>query len=639
MKPRMNPWNMCDGRACLIRWGWAPLCAVLWMLSFSGTYAGEPQLRVSLQPAEIALGEAATLNVMVEGTASAGSPVIPPVDGLEFRSVGQSTQLQFINGAMTGGITYLIQIIPSRSGDFNIPEVTVQADRVLLKAPALTLKVTGGVSGPKNGTPAQIPPAAAPGPSNRAQTPSTDPMGQVGGIEFIFPKRDFYVGELIPVDLKVYLRQGLEISRVSLPMLSGNAFTMSKLGENPDRSNEMVDGRGWHVLTWHTAVAAVKAGDHTLGAKMGCTLLVVAKGRRAGPAPFDDFFNDPFFDSFFQRKEEKDVTLASREVQIRVVDLPANGKPADFSGAIGQFQLNPVWLSSHEVTAGDPITLKTTILGTGNFDRVEAPQLSDKVKFKIYPPSGKFEPTDEAGYSGQKVFEQVVIPQSSDIHEVPSISFSYFNPESQKYVTLTTDSVPLHVEVAKPDRPTPSVPTMASNPSLPASHRVVRTSRTDIVGNKLEIGSPGSFRLVMCQPVFWAGVGLPPLFVLGLALKVRRDRRLQESPHLARNQEVNRLVRRQLKLMAQAQAGKDGHAFFSAARRALQEKLSDRLNCPPEAVTFAEVEACEDLDVSFKQQIRPLFEATDALLYSGQQIPGEGLAAWKARVEEVIKKL
>jgi len=594
--------------------------------------ASDARITASLEPAEIALGQSAQLNLMVEGVSSSSPPNIPNVPGLEFRFIGQSTQIQFINGTMTGGITYLFQVMPVQAGDFTLPEITVQAGAEVLKTLPLPLKVTGPSDARSNAGAHVVAPST---PAGQAPQNTSDPDfgDQIGGIQLILPKRDFYVGELIPTDLKVYLNRGLEIARVSLPMLSGNAFTISKLGDKPERSNEIIDGKPWHVLTWHTAVAAVKAGEHDLGAKMGCTLLVAANGRRP-MSPFDDAFDDPFFDRFFQHKEERDVAMRSKELRVRVLPLPSEGRPVDFSGAIGQFQLNPLFVSSKEAASGDPVTLKTTILGTGNFDRVEAPQLSNKQNLKTYPPSGKFEPTDEAGYAGQKGFDQIVIPLSPEVKEIPPLNFSYFDPEHKQYVTLNTQAVPLHVLPGQQNRALPVIPSPVADHGAP--RRSKHAEPTDLVSNKLEMERSVSHRILAREPWFWAAGSLPLLLTLGVAGMSWQRRRMENNPDLAAAFLSKRAVQLQWEKMEKARREQKAIEFFEAAKHVVQEKLGRRTGTHSESFTLDEVDE-RSWSADLKNQIRELFRTADAVLYSGQVVDAKDLEAWVPVVKNILR--
>ena len=99
-----------------------------------------------------------------------------------------------------------------------------------------------------------------------------------------------------------------------------------------------------------------------------------------------------------------------------------------------------------DCTAGDPIMLRLKVSGSGNFDRVDLAGLPTSSDWKAYKPSARFEPSDSAGYEGTKTFEQAVVPLRSGTGQIPAISFSYFDPNQQEYLTRTTS--PIQVKVA-----------------------------------------------------------------------------------------------------------------------------------------------------------------------------------------------
>ena len=89
---------------------------------------------------------------------------------------------------------------------------------------------------------------------------------------------------------------------------------------------------------------------------------------------FDDVFNDSFFQGFFGGTTEKQITVASDPDALKVLALPAEGRPAGFSGAVGKFDINSEF-SSARTAAGDPLTLRLKVTGMGNFDRVNSAML------------------------------------------------------------------------------------------------------------------------------------------------------------------------------------------------------------------------------------------------------------------------
>src|SRR5205807_640203 len=144
---------------------------VLAMMPLQG-HGADTHVTATIEPAQIRLGEGAQLTITVEGTANANAPNIPPVAGLDVKLVGHSTNLQFINGAMSGGVSFSYQVIPHSEGDFAIPELNVMVGGENLKTHPINLKVlkpSTGYGAPSQQQPTQNAPAA---PSSASQISS-----------------------------------------------------------------------------------------------------------------------------------------------------------------------------------------------------------------------------------------------------------------------------------------------------------------------------------------------------------------------------------------------------------------------------------------------------------------------------------
>ncbi len=116
---------------------------------------------------------------------------------------------------------------------------------------------------------------------------------------------------------------------------------------------------------------------------------------------------------------------------LTVLPVPAVGKPADFSDAIGKFDFD-VSLSPTELAPGDLITARIVIQGHGKFDDVRVPRFSPDGHFKVYDP----EPVKEESSGLRHVYTQVLIPQSTNATQVGSIAFSFFDAAAGKYRTI-----------------------------------------------------------------------------------------------------------------------------------------------------------------------------------------------------------
>ncbi len=197
---------------------------------------------------------------------------------------------------------------------------------------------------------------------------------------------------------------------------------------------------------------------------------------------------------------EKPLVLHSDSTPVKIQPLPVQGRPADFSGAVGKFDLSAE-ASVAKAMSGDPITLKIKITGQGNFDRVTTNGLASSAAWKGYKPNARFEPADSDGFAGTKVFEQAIVPTQSGSSEIPAMSFSYFDPETRSYVTKTTS--PIAIEIA-PGSTTAS----ASVPQPRLSRRRLLRSADGLVPDHLETGRASSLHPLVLAPWFLIGNAL-----------------------------------------------------------------------------------------------------------------------------------
>ena len=258
--------------------------------------------------------------------------------------------------------------------------------------------------------------------------------------ELIVPKKTAYVGEIVPVQIRMGFDARVHPRLTEPPDITGQGFTAQKLQQS-SQNLETINGRPFEVVTFKTAIAAARAGKFEIGPVKAKAQVVVPRRRNAprSRSPFDLFdlddpFSDPFFSNpFAQLGERRDIQISSDPVALEVKPLPPNA-PSSFSGAIGSFTM-ATDAKPKSVQVGDPITVTTTISGRGNFDRVNAPLLEDERGWHKYPPSSKFKQDDEVGISGIKTFEMVVSPNENK-QSLPVLAFSYFDPAKEQYVTL-----------------------------------------------------------------------------------------------------------------------------------------------------------------------------------------------------------
>ena len=239
------------------------LCAVT--LSLALANVGAAEVTATLEPTQVGVGETAELTVTTTGSDN-DAPTVPAVPGLDIAHVGQSTQVQIINGSMTVSSVQTFEVTPQRGGTFTIPSIQSGSGR----SRPLTLRVTGNGNGaarpsvrqgaPSGSTtaPATLPPPGVPMPQTSAAAPAGS---RYGFIQLVVPRKQFYVGEVVPVDVNAFVPAGMQATVNGLPTMGSEAFTLNPLGNKPERDEREVGGHVYTVLTWHSAVTAVKAGD------------------------------------------------------------------------------------------------------------------------------------------------------------------------------------------------------------------------------------------------------------------------------------------------------------------------------------------------------------------------------------------
>src|SRR5882757_200353 len=392
-----------------------------------------PLVKATIEPQQIAMGESAELTIT--STGSGMEPVtLPEVSGLEFRVIGQSRRLEFINGASLATTSIVVRVTPQTAGIFTIPGITPKSQPLVLRV------------NPDNGTGN----SSSSGNARSSRPPAGSSAGGIrmtaDGSAFIkldLPKRDIYVGESIPVDIEVGMRAGFVTSLNGLPTLTGSEFTLNNLSHQPERVEKLIDGKPFTLLTWHSVLAPVKPGTFTLSIEAPLTVRVRTQPQR--DSIIDDLLGDPFLQNFFGSTVSKDITVSSSPAQLSVLALPTEGRPSDFSGAVGTFKITSD-ISSTTAAAGDPLTLRMHLTGAGNFDRVDSSMLNHVDQWKTYPPKSSFKAGDAIGYKGEKIFEQPLIASQPGTQTLPALTFSYFDPTTRRYET--TRSAPLSVTIS-----------------------------------------------------------------------------------------------------------------------------------------------------------------------------------------------
>jgi len=533
----------------------------------------------TLEPDTVAVGDTAALKLEFVGSGQIQVSPPPSLPGLVISGPQQGHSINTVNGRVTETVSVTYFLRPTRTNVFTIPPLRARVAGEEFQSAALRLT------------------AVAPTQSASAQS--------LALLRLVVPRERLYVGENVVVELQLLLDRNVsDPSQFSMPDFSGNGWFAGQPQQGKPRQVQ-VGSQIMTLIPIQIPLRPLAPGTLTLGpVESSVVVQVPAQPRR----------NDPFGGlgiGFFQRTAPQRVPLALPAHSVEVLPLPRADVPASFAGAVGHFEMT-VTAGPTNVTVGDPITLRVQVAGTGNLGSIALPEPLVGGDFKTYEPETKLDTTDEFGFTGMKTIEQIVIPENTEVRELPPVEFSYFDPEAGAYRTLAHPAIPLTVMPAG-SRPTPQI--VVGSPQ-----GADQSSRQDIVHIKHTLGSldehpgAGSF-----TGSFYVWNGVPVLAWAGVVVWRKRREALGRDPRLRRRREVRRVVTEGLRSLEQDLAEGDSKAFFSTVFRLLQEQIGLALDQPASGITGSVVDerlARCDLHPDTLAMLRELFHACDAARYA-----------------------
>jgi hypothetical protein len=596
------------------------LAAILHAASAS---AAASLISATIEPHEITVGQSAVLTIVTVGK-DLGGLSLPSVGGLQFRVIAQAERGNDIHGASVMTTTTRIRVTPIVSGDFQIPGMAANA-------PPLLLHVEPDES--------QHKPARAAG---TAAAPALDGIHLAADgssfVRLVLPKREVYVGESVPVDIEVGLRPGMVTSLNGLPTLTSGEFTLNNLSRQPERGERAIGGSAFSIFTWHSVIAPIKPGIFTLAVQSPITIRM--RVRSAGDAKLDALLGDPFLQNYYGKSVTKEMKIASPPATLSVLGLPIAGRPGDFSGAVGNFK------AASEIvpaigTAGEPLTLRLRIGGSGNFDRVDSAMFTQLEHWKTYPAKSSFKPSDAVGYVGEKTFEQPLIASRTGSEILPPLRFSYFDPVARNYATLATAPLTVNITLGPGDdmaspaaQGSASSPATNGNAALGVAGAPFAAPSAAAAASGLNALRPDhapservshSLLPLYLQPRFYSIPAGLALVWLGLWWRWRRAENVPSSPRPSASR-----LRAAADIEAVARTG-DAARFFHTASAALRDAFAERWQVAADTVTAASFVARQD---ETPWEISEVFRIADEMQYAGRGAARIDLARWS----EIVRR-
>jgi hypothetical protein len=485
----------------------------------------------------------------------------PSIQGFEVlmgpsRSTQSSTQIINGNVTSTSTITFTYILMAGKEGDYKIPGATIVADGDNYTSNSVEIKVLppDQSSGASSGSSAR---------SSRNQVNS----GKITDKELFMlataSKTNVYEQEAILLTYKVYTQVNLTALDGDIPDLKGFHTQEVELPNQKTFTLEHYNGRNYNTTIWRQLVLfPQQTGKIEIPS---VTFEGTVSQMVASADPFDAFFNGG---NYVNIKKN----LVTPKLTIDVKELPA-GKPANFSGGVGEFTLSSS-ISTQELKTNDAVTIQLVISGTGNMKLINTPEVGFPQDFEIYDPKvdNKFNLTRN-GLAGSKVIEYLAIPRHAGTYTIAPIEFSYFDLKSQSYKTLKTDAYTLNVAKGEGN-----------------ADQVVAnfTSKEDlkVLGQDIRYIKTGDTHLTKKDEYFFGSTAYYLWYIvpLGLfiALLVINRKQAMENANVAkvRTKKANKVATKRMKNAGKLLAEKKSEAFYDEVLKALWGYISDKLSMP-----------------------------------------------------------
>ena len=585
--------------------------SVLFIVS-TNSWAEDIAFDATVDRSSVAIGSFLQLTLSVSGTQSAEPVDLPEIDGFQSRYVGPSKRVSIVNGKYSSNISFLYNLYPDKVGQYQIPSLKIEIDGKGYTSNPINVRVVTSQS-------------TAAGSASSAPTSLKEKIILV----LTTDKTQYYLNEKISLTVRLFI-SGLSVRNIQYPDLAHVGFFVDEYQE-PKTYQAISSGVRYDIVEFNVNAYPTRTGDLVLGpAKETCDVVFKNTNRKRRTfSGFGGVFDDDFFGGFFNAYDTRSISIESSSLPVKVMSLPQQGRPEEFSGAVGNFNFD-ITVSPKVVKVGDPITVKMKVSGEGNIDAVNLPVFKENEDFKMYDPQIS-QTRDE------KVVEQVLIPRRHNVASVPEVEFSYFDVSNGEYKVVTKGPFPISVAEMEEGQEL-KVVGLSFNDGLLYVEK--ETLGKDIVFIK-EL--PGKFyrkgsRLYK-NAIFACSVFLVFMSWVGLFVWYKITHRIKTDQVFARRLMAPKHAKKGLARCRKFLSQKAQNAFYDALFKTIQDYFGNRLHVQPGAVTVATLKNIvqqKGMSVDIIDDIKELFDECEMVRYASVSVEEEKMGESYKKAEKII---
>ena len=565
--------------------------------------------RAAVGKTDVYLGESFQFQVQIQGHDAPEKPNVSAITDFAVEEQGgsqnSSSSVTIINGQVTRqvrrGYIFSYRLTPKRVGALLIPSIKVNVGGQVLATQPVRIRA--------------VKPA------------ETDEFK----LRMELSAQECYVGQPITLTVTWYVGRQVRRWEFSMPVLSHAHLDTADLDVPIDPSQR--DSYLQVPLGKDRVIA--KKGRGTLDGKGYTTVRFKKVLIPKAPGTITIPQSTVVCDAVVRYRRQRFV-VPSNEPTLTVRELPADARPVDFSGPVGQYALLAS-ATPTEVRVGDPITLTIQVSGPDYLENVKLPSLHEQPAlargFKI--PEDRSPGKVEGSI---KTFTQTIRAKHADVTEIPPIEFPYFDATKGEYAIARSEPIPLKVEATR-------IVTARDAEGRAAAEETkteLKTWAEGIAHNYEDLSvlhdqahGPGVW---VESPVWMSILGCPPLLYVILLVSVSIVRARRADPE---GQQARRAYRELAKALHAAKASGPGQVHASVLE-AFRRYLGSKLRVPSGALTYNDVEEAlhaQDVGSDYLVELKALFERCEATRYAGATVEAEAPATVVASARELAKGL
>ena len=449
----------------------------------------------------------------------------------------QSVSHSWVNGKRSFSKTYSYFLAPKRQGRFTIKKASIKIEGTVYVTKPINILVTKAITKPKN-----------PNDPDYIASNNIHLVAQVS-------KTKPYLNEAVTVEYRLYVAPNTGVSNwreVESPKYNG-FWSQSTDSKTQNIKRGQYNGEDYRYVVLRRTVLYPQKTGKLIIEPLGLDVTIdVPTNRR------------DFFGQMQMQQVHKKISAKTRTLDVKA--LPLENRPENFTGAVGDFNFKTS-LSKTELNATESLSLALEVSGKGNLKLFNLPKVTLPSNLEVYEPEHSERiSTNYNGMQGSITDSYTIVPQYKGKYPIPTINFSYFNPKTETYKTVTSKDLAINVING------PTFEEIKPNITNPASGKTdytfadIKTKTTFINQTKNKFFKSTTFWLAL----------IVSLLAIPLALFIRRKKENYALDIVgSKTRKANRLSKKYLSSAKKSLGQKE--PFYIALEKALHNYLKAKL--------------------------------------------------------------